>query len=217
LIQWSDFVGQQRAVGWTLVRDAAGAAALADDIAAAGRVIPGGGTAIYGVVNFALHQFDVNGYDGRRRVIDVSGDGRSDLLVPTTAARDRAVRRGVAINGLTILDDEPALDEYYRRYVIGGAGAFVMTAADYDAFAEAIAAKLVREISGTPVADGRTDDPLMDGVAGEGPRPSPGPNATLAAFAAGPHSLSPVSPTRPIHTCRSCPRWRRSVPRCPCS
>ena len=192
LIQWSEFVSQKRAVGWTLVRDAAGAAALADDIAAAGRVIPGGGTAIYGVVNFALHQFDVNGYDGRRRVIDVSGDGRSDLLVPTTAARDRAVRRGVTINGLTILDDEPALDEYYRRYVIGGAGAFVMTAADYDAFAEAIAAKLVREISGTPVADGRTDDPLMDGVAGEGPRPSPGPNATLAAFAAGQHSLSPV-------------------------
>ncbi len=192
LIQWSDFVGQQRAVGWTLVRDAAGAAALANDIAAAGRVIPGGGTAIYGVVNFALHEFDANGYDGRRRVIDVSGDGRSDLLVPTTAARDRAVRRGVAINGLTILDDEPALDEYYRRYVIGGAGAFVMTAADYDAFAEAIAAKLIREISGTPVANRRTDGPLMDGVAGEGLRSSPAPNAAWAAFAAGAHSLSPL-------------------------
>ncbi len=45
LIQWSDFVGQRTAVDWTGVRDAGGAAAVADDIAAAGRVIPGGGTA----------------------------------------------------------------------------------------------------------------------------------------------------------------------------
>ena len=194
LIQWSDFVGQRKTVDWTLVRDAAGAAALADDIAAAGRAIPGGGTAIYGVVNFTLHELDVNGYDGRRRVIDVSGDGRSDLLVPTTAARDRAVRRGVVVNGLAILDDEPMLDEYYRRYVIGGPGAFVMTAADYDAFAEAIAAKLIREIAGPRVAKRRPDDPHMDGVAGEGLSPSPGSDAALAAFAVGEDSSSPPPP-----------------------
>ena len=62
LIQWSEFVSQRKTVDWTVVRDAAGAAALADDIAAAGRAIPGGGTAIYGVINFALHEFDSNGY-----------------------------------------------------------------------------------------------------------------------------------------------------------
>ena len=194
LIQWSEFVSQRKTVDWTLLRDAAGAAALADDIAAAGRAIPGGGTAIYGVINFALHEFDVNGYDGRRQVIDVSGDGRSDLLVPTTAARDRAVGRGVAINGLAILDDEPMLDEYYRRYVIGGAGAFVMTAADYDAFAEAIAAKLIREIGGPRVANRPPDDPHMEGVSGEGPSPSPDPNAAPAAFAAGEDSSSLTPP-----------------------
>ena len=140
LVQWSDFVIQRKTVDWTLVRDAAGAAALANDIAAAGRAIPGGGTAIYGVINFALHEFDANGYDGRRQVIDVSGDGRSDLLVPTTAARDRAVAHGVAINGLVILGDELYLDRYYRENVIGGAGAFVLTADGFEAFAGTIVA-----------------------------------------------------------------------------
>ncbi len=107
-------------------------------------------TAIYGVINFALHEFDANGYDGRRQVIDVSGDGRSDLLVPTTAARDRAVAHGVAINGLVILGDEPYLDHYYRENVIGGAEAFVLTADGFEAFAGAILAKLIRERSYSP-------------------------------------------------------------------
>lgn len=150
LIQWSEFVHQRKTVDWTLVRDAADAAALADDIAAAGREISGGGTAIYGAINFALHEFDTNGYDGRRQVIDVSGDGRSDLMVPTTAARDRAVARGVAINGLVILDDEPHLDRYYRANVIGGAEAFVLTAEGFETFAGAIVAKLIREIAYSP-------------------------------------------------------------------
>ena len=125
MIQWSDSARQQKVVDWTWLRDAAGATALADDIAATGREIPGGGTAIYGAINFALHEFDTNGYDGRQ-VIDVSGDGRSDLLVPTTAARDRAVARGVAINGLVILGNEPGLFRYYRDNVIGGAAALAV-------------------------------------------------------------------------------------------
>ncbi len=150
LIQWSEFVHQRMTVDWTLVRDKADGAALAEDIATAGRAIPGGGTAIYGVINFALHEFDANGYDGRRRVIDVSGDGRSDLLVPTTAARDRAVARGVAINGLAILNDEPDLDRYYRANVIGGAQAFVIAVEGFDAFAAAMVIKLIREIEHAP-------------------------------------------------------------------
>ncbi len=150
LVQWSEFVHQRKTIDWTVVRGAADAAALADDIATAGRAIPGGGTAIYGAINFALHEFDTNGYDGRRQVIDVSGDGRSDLLVPTMAARDRAVDRGVTINGLVILNDEPHLDRYYRANVIGGAEAFVLTVATFEAFAVAMVTKLIREIAYAP-------------------------------------------------------------------
>ena len=157
LMQWSDHVTQVMSVGWRLVRDAAGADAFADRIADAGRAIPGGGTAIYGAINFSVRAMARNGFDGRRRIVDVSGDGRSDLMVPTVVARDQAVTQGIAINGLVILNDYPMLDKYYARYVIGGTGAFVMTAADYDAFAAAIIAKLIREIAEAPIASGPPD------------------------------------------------------------
>ena len=186
LVQWSDNALQTVVVDWTPVRDPVGARRLADKIDAAGRAVPGGGTAIYGVINAALHELESNGFDGRRRAIDISGDGISDLLVPTTAARNRAVKRAVVINGLAILNDEPMLDRYYRRFVIGGEGAFVMTAADYDAFAEAIAAKLIREIASTPVADARPptarESPRFAAVTNGVSRPHAGNrlNATIA-------------------------------------
>ena len=56
------------------------------------------------------------------------------------------------VNGLAILNEEPYLDEYYRRTVIGGPGAFVMTAADYASFAEALRRKLLQEVSPGPTA-----------------------------------------------------------------
>ena len=152
LMQWSDYALQTMAVDWRLVRDAVGAAALADAISRAGRVIPGGGTAIYAAINAGLPEFDRNGFDGRRRIIDISGDGRSDISGLNELARDRATAKGVIINGLAILNDVPTLDRYYRESVIGGPGAFVLTAPDFEAFAAAITAKLIREISETPVA-----------------------------------------------------------------
>jgi hypothetical protein len=62
------------------------------------------------------------------------------------AANAMARARGVTVNGLAILNDDPRLAEYYRNDVIAGQDAFVMTAADYEDFAEAITRKLLREI-----------------------------------------------------------------------
>jgi hypothetical protein len=56
----------------------------------------------------------------------------------------------VVINGLAILNDEPALDRYYRRQVIGGKRAFVLLAKDFTDFADAIRRKLIREIGHPP-------------------------------------------------------------------
>ena len=165
LMQWSDGALQTMPVDWTLLRDSVSATAFADRIAATGREIPGGGTAIYGAVNFSIQELDRNGFDGRRRVIDISGDGHSDIL-PTAAARDRAVAHGISVNGLAILNDYPTLDRYYRIYVIGGTGAFVMAATDYQTFAAAIIAKLIREITQTPVARSPSPgDPAAGGLA----------------------------------------------------
>ena len=87
-----------------------------------------------------------------RAKIDVSGDGKSSDGEYPGPARDRAVAAGITINGLAILNEEPYLAEYYRRTVIGGPGAFVMSATGYESFAEAIRLKLVRELVPGPVA-----------------------------------------------------------------
>ena len=68
------------------------------------------------------------------------------------AMRDLAVAGGVIINGLAILNEEPFVDSYYRYTVIGGDGAFLMTAHDYEDFAVAMLEKLIREIDLPPVS-----------------------------------------------------------------
>ena len=64
-----------------------------------------------------------------------------------TLARDEAIAAGIGINGLPILALEPDLDRYYQDNVIGGPGAFVVVARDYETFGEAILKKLITEIA----------------------------------------------------------------------
>jgi hypothetical protein len=45
--------------------------------------------------------------------------------------------------------DQQPVDQFYRDHVIGGPGAFLMVAEDFDSFAFAIRNKLMREIAGT--------------------------------------------------------------------
>ena len=48
---------------------------------------------------------------------------------------------------LPILALEPDLDRYYYDNVIGGPGAFVIPARDYETFADAVLKKLITEIA----------------------------------------------------------------------
>jgi hypothetical protein len=146
--------GQTRTVvPWCRLADDGQIAGFADQIAAAFPVVfdytPK--TAIGDAIEWSRRELVGNGYRGRAK-IDVSGDGRSSDGEYPGPARDRAVAAGITINGLAILNEEPYLDEYYRRTVIGGPGAFVMTAADYASFAEALRRKLLQELSPGPTA-----------------------------------------------------------------
>ena len=152
LVQWSDNRKQFLAVDWTLVTGAEGAGAFAEEIAGTPRFLIGGGTAIGGALKFAMRLLDGNDFQGRRRVIDVSGDGRANQGAHPAKVRDKAVALGITINGLAILNEDLAVADYYRAHVIGGTGAFIMTANDYESYALAILIKLVREIAGAPIA-----------------------------------------------------------------
>ncbi len=154
MMQWTGPALQVVAVPWTRVSDAASANAFADRIAAAPRSLFGGGTSISGAIDASMGLLFDNPYRPTRRIIDISGDGSNNRGRPASAARDEAVARGVGINGLPILALEPDLDRYYEQNVIGGPGAFVIAARDFETFGEAILKKLIAEIAtnATPAA-----------------------------------------------------------------
>ncbi len=102
-----------------------------------------------------LRLMEQNDIEGWRRVIDFSGDSANNWGGPTIAeARAQVVAAGVTINGLPILRaDDPGraqggLEGRYENEIIGGLGAFVVTAESRDSFAEAVKRKLILEISG---------------------------------------------------------------------
>jgi len=154
LVHWAGRGRQRTSVGWTIVRDAKGAEELASKIERSGRLLDGF-TDIAGALGFSLRALRGNGLEGRRKVIDVSGDGTSNGP-SAAAARDAAIASGVTVNGLVIHNEEYDLGElakinlfdHYKAHVVGGPGAFLMAAKDFDDFRSAIRKKLVREITG---------------------------------------------------------------------
>ena len=147
MVQWTGPALQIQVLPWTLINDATTAQAFAAAIAATPRQLFSGGTSISGAIDYAVPLILESPFQGMRRVIDISGDGSNNRGRPAASARDDAVRAGIAINGLPILEREPNLKGYFSEHVIGGPGAFVVAAESYQTFAEAILKKLVREMA----------------------------------------------------------------------
>jgi hypothetical protein len=159
--EWAGPGDQRVVVPWRLIDGPDTATALANEIARAPyrRAMF---TSIASALQFAKPLFDASGFNGIRRVIDVSGDGANNsgpLLVP---ARDDVLAAGITINGLPIMLKKPQawsldienLDIYYEDCVIGGPGAFMIAIKDREQFKDATRNKLVLEIaSRTPTAD----------------------------------------------------------------
>lgn len=159
--EWAATDAQEIVVPWTLIDSAATAQAFAARLAASPRMSRNW-TSISAAIDFAVPQFDNNGFEGVRRVIDISGDGRNNQGRPAEYARDAAVEKGIVINGLPILNDrlqfgqrEIGLDLYYRDAVIGGPGSFMIAANDFVNFTHAILSKLIREVAAAPAEQDR--------------------------------------------------------------
>jgi len=157
-VEWSGVGAQKLVIDWTAIQDEASAHQFTSQIVEAQRSFADR-TSISGGIDFALAQFERAPFEARRRIIDVSGDGTNNSGREVTAARDDAVAQGVTINGLVILSERPlawnadhtnppgGLDNYYRDNVIGGPGAFVMVAQNFESFGQAIINKLIAEIA----------------------------------------------------------------------
>ena len=146
---------------WHLVRDDATARAFTDAMAAADRSF-WGRTSISAGVDHAVQMLAEAPVEAQRRVIDVAGDGTNNAGRDIEAARDDAVKAGITVNGLAIVNDHPVsytfahvqppggLTEWYRRNVTGGPGAFVLEVRDFHSFGEAMTRKLINEIAALP-------------------------------------------------------------------
>jgi hypothetical protein len=157
-VEWAGYDHRVLVLDWREVRDQASAEAFAAELAQQ-PVSTGRRTSISGAIDFSLPLFEANAFEGTRRTIDVSGDGANNDGRSVNHARDVAVAAGVTINGLPILNDRPNpfgfpvekdLDKYYEGCVIGGPGAFIVVARDFEAFAAAIRRKLILEIARGP-------------------------------------------------------------------
>ena len=142
-------------VEWTRIDGPESAAAFADALVAPPR-LAAGRNAIGAALLDAKRLIEQNNFDGWRKVIDFSGDSPNSYSGPSiSAARSEVVEAGITINGLPILcrfcdtpGRYPNLGEIYEERIIGGVGAFVVTATNENDLAEAIRRKLILEISG---------------------------------------------------------------------
>ncbi len=164
VLEWSDPDKIKVTVGWTLVTGRRSADGFAAAVRATGRSSRGL-TAIGPALAAAAVQLDHVPAPAARRVIDISGDGIADFGPPPAGGRAISlVAAGIAINGLAILTEEPWLEDYYRRNVIGGPGAFVLAARDFSSFADAMLRKLTVEIADAGASSlARRAEPGMQG------------------------------------------------------
>jgi hypothetical protein len=153
-MEWSNAHLQRQVVKWSRISDGETAALFAEAILSSPRSFSGW-TSISGAIDYAMRLFETSPFESERLVIDISGDGSNNSGRPVSEARDDALKLGITINGLPIVNErpspwlppEPNLDEYYMKNVIGGPGSFMIVAEDFASFQTAILNKLIREIA----------------------------------------------------------------------
>ncbi|MFN4282985.1 MAG: DUF1194 domain-containing protein [Alphaproteobacteria bacterium] len=162
-IEWAGEQYQQTVMPWTLIESLEDAQAFMGKVADSPYVAIRW-TSISAAIDYSVRMFAESPFEGTRRVLDISGDGKNNHGRELAAARADAMKAGIVINGLPILSSragamdsmprgwpsDPDLDKYYQTEVIGGPGAFMVPAESFDTFADAVKSKLMREIAGIP-------------------------------------------------------------------
>lgn len=156
-VEWGDMTSQQVVVPWTVIASADDARKVAATLRSRPR-LAFGSNAIGAALVKGLQLLETNDLKGLRRVIDLSADSANNWNGPPIAeVREVVTSKGITINGLAILcrdlecGGRPVtynLEEAFRRDIVGGPGAFVVTAGDMKSFAAAVKRKLILEIAG---------------------------------------------------------------------
>lgn len=140
-------------IDWHIIHDRQSAADFARAILKVPRT-PGNRTSLSNALELGAQLLESSDKAilATRKVIDVAGDGANNDGNPMARIRSDVTARGIAVNGLAIMDENangffPGLDRYYQACVAGGRGAFVIAVKSYRDFGEAMRRKLIIEIS----------------------------------------------------------------------
>lgn len=151
-VEWA--TNQAVVVDWTVIDGPASAKAFAESLLPPPR-LASGRNAIGAALLEGKRLIEENELTGLRRVIDFSGDSANNWSGPSIEdARTEVLAAGITINALPILrPDDPGraqggLEAIYAEKIIGGPGAFVVTAENRASFAAAVRRKLILEIAG---------------------------------------------------------------------
>ena len=145
MFQWGEKARSRMVLPFTHINNQRNAKAFAFRVSVLPRARPSAYTALGHAIIASAKLLEENGFDGARRIIDISGDGRNNNGISPEAARAGVVALGITINGLPVMADDNTLHHYYQSRVVGGPFSFIEPAIDYDAFAIAIKRKLLRE------------------------------------------------------------------------
>lgn len=153
-IEWGDFLSQELVVDWTVIDSKEAAGKFANALMQPPRTAYGR-NAIGAALLFAKSRLEQNSFDGLRRVIDLSADSANNWNgPPISAARAEVLSAKITINGLAVLcrycSGRPVsydLEAAFQTDIIGGPGAFVITADSPSTFASAVRRKLILEIA----------------------------------------------------------------------
>ncbi|MCC3306611.1 DUF1194 domain-containing protein [Sneathiella sp. HT1-7] len=160
-VEWGDSNSQDIVVGWQIIHSLESAQQFAKELLRQPRKAQGF-NAIGTALLFGKNLIENNSFWGFRRVIDISADSANNWDgLPIELARQEVIAAGITINGLAILcrycsgrPNNYDLELAFKEQIIGGNGAFVITADNTDTFANAVRKKLILEIADTS-NDGR--------------------------------------------------------------
>lgn len=146
LVQWTGSSRQAVTIPWTPIHSFADLEGFAEKVAGDARLWRNYSTAIGEALMVSITGFDAVA-ECKRKLIDLSGDGRSNEGIEPGAVKAELSRRGIVVNALAIEASESDLTDYFFEHVIHGEGAFVVTANSFEDYPQKIRRKLLREVT----------------------------------------------------------------------
>ena len=153
VVTWSSFGRHDVILPWVRIADAASAAdaaeVLAQDFERDIVTMHGTQTDVGFGIEVGVERMRALPWDASQRVINMVGDGISNIGRVAVVDRDAALQQGITVNALITAQGSAirVLTNYFRRNVIGGPTAFVQLTNGRDDFADAMLRKMLLEIA----------------------------------------------------------------------